>query len=163
MRPLAICALLALPVAAVADETSTGDKLRILYSSRMSFGERGMPLVTVEIMSGQREVHLGAPGGLVVRPDGAGASAVETQGGAGWVISAESTQPARLNPRYAASEAGSRKTPEPIMLPMTIDTAAQKPSTRCGEVTARYYFGAAPAPTTGRRPRVTRGQATCPP
>jgi hypothetical protein len=40
------------------------------------------------------------------------------------------SQPARLRPRYDASEAGSRKTPDPIMLPITIDTAAVNPSTR---------------------------------
>ena len=42
----------------------------------------------------------------------------------------QTTQPSRLIPRYAAREAGRRNTPEPIMLPITIDTAAQNPSTR---------------------------------
>src|SRR5262245_9545488 len=45
---------------------------------------------------------------------------------------ADTSHPTRLNPRNAASEAGRRNTPDPIMLPMTIDTAAQQPMTRGG-------------------------------
>ncbi len=57
---------------AAADETSATDKLRILYSTRFTFTDDGLPLVTVEIMGGKRDVHLRAKGGVVVRPDGVG-------------------------------------------------------------------------------------------
>ena len=43
---------------------------------------------------------------------------------------AETTQPSRLTPPNGASEAGSRNTPDPIMLPMTSATAVQNPTTR---------------------------------
>ncbi|MEZ4364145.1 MAG: SpoIID/LytB domain-containing protein [Kofleriaceae bacterium] len=79
-----------------ADETSASDKTRILYSSRFTFTEDGLPLVTVEIVSGVKQAKLTARGGLVVRPDGAGGSAVEAEGGAQWVVRAEATQPALL-------------------------------------------------------------------
>lgn len=82
---------------AQADETSATDKLRILYSSRFTFTDDGLPLVTVEIVSGAREAKLSARGGLVVRPDGAGGSAVEVPAGAGpatWTVRAEDTRPA---------------------------------------------------------------------
>jgi len=77
-----------------ADETSTGDKLRILYSSRFTFTDDGLPLVTVEIVGGRDEITLAAKGGLVVRPDGVGGSAVETTAGKSWTIRAEDTKPA---------------------------------------------------------------------
>jgi len=57
-----------LPAApAGADETSATDKLRILYSTRFTFTDDGLPLVTVEIASGRKDVHLRAKGGLTVR------------------------------------------------------------------------------------------------
>lgn len=94
-------AVLTLLVAAVgvsdharADETSTGDKLRILYANRFTFTDDGLPLVTVEIVGGRDEITLTAKGGLVVRPDGEGGSAVETKGGKTWTIRAEKTKPA---------------------------------------------------------------------
>ena len=43
---------------------------------------------------------------------------------------AETTQPIRPRPPNIASEEGSRKTPEPIMLPMTSATAIQNPMRR---------------------------------
>ncbi|KAB2900049.1 MAG: hypothetical protein F9K40_09655, partial [Kofleriaceae bacterium] len=67
---VAAVAVLSVVGPARADETSTADKLRILYSSRFTFTDDGLPLVTVEVMSGQREVRLSAPGGLVILPDG---------------------------------------------------------------------------------------------
>ncbi len=82
---------------AAADETSATDKLRILYSNRFTFTDDGLPLVTVEIVSGVKEAKLSAKGGLVVRPDGAGGSAVEAADGAGlgrWTVRAERTAPA---------------------------------------------------------------------
>ncbi|HTR53441.1 MAG TPA: SpoIID/LytB domain-containing protein [Kofleriaceae bacterium] len=77
-----------------ADETSATDKLRILYSTRFTFDDSGLPLVTVEIMGGQKQVELRAKGGVVVRPDGAGGSAIEADAGDTWTITAEHVQPA---------------------------------------------------------------------
>jgi len=74
---LLAAALLACPAVGYADETSATDKLRILYSTRFTFTDDGLPLVTVEIMSGKKEVKLRAKAGITVRPDGAGGSAVE--------------------------------------------------------------------------------------
>ncbi len=85
------------PSAAPADETSATDKLRILYSTRFTFTEGGLPLVTVEIMGRQRKVELRAKGGIVVRPDGAGGSAVEADGGEAWTITAEGARPAVIH------------------------------------------------------------------
>lgn len=96
--PLALIAtaLAAAPAVALADETSATDKLRILYSTRFTFTDDGLPLVTVEIMSGQKVVHLRARGGITVRPDGAGGSAIESDGGEAWTISVEGARPAVL-------------------------------------------------------------------
>jgi len=91
---LVVAATLAAPV--LADETSATDKLRILYSTRFTFTDDGLPLVTVEIMSGQKVVHLRARGGVTVRPDGAGGSAVESDGGDAWTITVEDARPAVL-------------------------------------------------------------------
>ncbi len=91
LRPLAVIA--ALFAVAHADETSATDKLRILYSTRFTFTDDGLPLVTVEIMGGRREVKLHARGGIVVRPDGSGGSTVDTDAD-GWTITAEDVRPA---------------------------------------------------------------------
>jgi SpoIID/LytB domain protein len=79
-----------------ADETSATDKLRILYSTRFTFTEDGLPLVTVEIMSGRQSVQLRARGGITVRPDGSGGSAIDSDGDAGnaWTITVEGARPA---------------------------------------------------------------------
>jgi len=82
--------------AARADETSTGDKLRILYANRFTFTDDGLPLVTVEIVGGRKEVTLSAPHGLVVRPDGEGGSAIALADGTRWTIRAEGAKPARI-------------------------------------------------------------------
>src|SRR5687768_5610767 len=79
---------------ASADETSATDKLRILYSTRFTFTDDGLPLVTVEIMGKRKEVKLRAKSGILVRPDGQGGSAIETDGGEAWTIVAEGTKPA---------------------------------------------------------------------
>src|SRR5215831_10750577 len=92
---LLAAALLACPVA-TADETSATDKLRILYSTRFTFTDDGLPLVTVEIMSGQKAVHLRARGGVTVRPDGAGGSAVDSDGAEAWTVTVEGARPAVL-------------------------------------------------------------------
>lgn len=91
---LVVAVMLAAP--ARADETSATDKLRILYSTRFTFTDDGLPLVTVEILSGQKVVHLRARGGITVRPDGAGGSAVESDGGEAWTITVEDARPAVL-------------------------------------------------------------------
>src|SRR5882757_2013927 len=89
-------ALLALTPAARADETSATDKLRILYSTRFTFTDDGLPLVTVEIMSGQKVARLRARGGIAVRPDGAGGSSVEADGADAWTVTVEDGRPAAL-------------------------------------------------------------------
>ncbi|HTJ40466.1 MAG TPA: SpoIID/LytB domain-containing protein [Kofleriaceae bacterium] len=96
MARTAFAILIALAAPALADETSTGDKLRILYSSRFNFTDDGLPLITVEIMGGQKEIHLSAPGGLVVRPDGAGGSATTLDGASAWTVRATDTAPAEI-------------------------------------------------------------------
>jgi SpoIID/LytB domain protein len=96
LRTIVVVGLMASAAAARADETSATDKLRILYSSRFTFTDDGLPVVTVEIMGGKREVRLRAKGGIAVRPDGAGGSAIETDGGEAWTITAEATGPALI-------------------------------------------------------------------
>src|SRR5215831_15381522 len=78
---LLAAALLACPVA-TADETSATDKLRILYSTRFTFTDDGLPLVTVEIMSGRKDIKLRAKGGITVRP------------GDAWTVTVEAGKPA---------------------------------------------------------------------
>jgi stage II sporulation protein D len=84
----------ALTSVAHADDTSATDKLRILYSTRFTFTDDGLPLVTVEIMGNRREIKLRAKGGIVARPDGAGGSAIETDGGDSWTVTVENAKPA---------------------------------------------------------------------
>ena len=91
-----LAALALVPRGAGADETSTTDKLRILYSSRFTFTDDGLPLITVEIMSGQREVKLTAPGGLAVLPDGDGGSRTVVDGARTWTVRAEDATPAEI-------------------------------------------------------------------
>ncbi len=81
---------------ASADETSASDKLRILYSTRFTFTDDGLPLITVEIMGGRKVVDLKAKSGIVVRPDGAGGSAVESDSGDAWTITVENAKPAQI-------------------------------------------------------------------
>jgi len=85
-----------LPAVAFADDTSASDKLRILYSTRFTFTDDGVPLVTVEIMGNRKEVKLRAKGGVIVRPDGAGGSAIETDGGEAWTVTVENAKPAQI-------------------------------------------------------------------
>jgi SpoIID/LytB domain protein len=87
-------ALVAWPAVGRADETSATDKLRILYSTRFTFTDDGLPLVTVEIMSGKKDVRLRAKGGITVRPDGAGGSALDSEPGDTWTVTVESPRPA---------------------------------------------------------------------
>jgi SpoIID/LytB domain protein len=94
---LAAAVLLLPPDRAAADETSTGDKLRILYSNRFTFTETGVPLVTVEIMGGQKQIRLSAKGGVVARPDGAGGSTVVAGGDGAWTVTARDVRPAVIH------------------------------------------------------------------
>jgi stage II sporulation protein D len=89
-------AALAFVSTARGDETSTADKLRILYSSRFTFTDDGLPLVTVEVMSGQRQVTLSAPGGLVILPDGPGGSATTVTGATSIVVTGEAAEAADI-------------------------------------------------------------------
>ena len=77
----------ALLITATADEMSTGDKLRILYSNQFTFTNDGFPLVTIELMSGESEIQLSAESGVRVRPDGDGGS--EIAAGRHWTVSVE--------------------------------------------------------------------------
>ncbi len=97
-RSLAAAAavLCVLAGAARADETSTSDKLRILYSNRFTFTDDGLPLITVEVMSGQREVRLSAPGGLVIMPDGDGGSTTTVSGARTVVVRGDGARPAEI-------------------------------------------------------------------
>jgi SpoIID/LytB domain protein len=95
---LAALSLALLPAGvSTADETSATDKLRILYSTRFTFTESGVPLITVEIAGRRKDVKLRAKGGVVVRPDGNGGSAIESDGGEQWTITAEATRPAVIH------------------------------------------------------------------
>src|SRR5438094_3325207 len=78
-----------------ADETSATDKLLILYSTRFTFTDDGLPLVTVEIMAGKKQVELRAKSGVIVRPDGAGGSAIDADA-ASWTITVEHAHTAAI-------------------------------------------------------------------
>lgn len=90
---ISLCFLLAMPwLVAQADETSSGDKLRILYSNRFTFTDDGYPLVTIELMSEQDEVRLSSAAGVIVQPDGEGGS--EISAGQEWTVTVEDARPA---------------------------------------------------------------------
>ncbi len=91
---LVLATLPALWSARAADEFSSGDKLRTLYSNHFGFTDDGFPQVTIEIMGGQREVRLGATSGLELLPDGDGGSRI--RGPADWTISLENGRPAKV-------------------------------------------------------------------
>ena len=78
---------------AYAEETSSGDKLRILYSSRFTFSEQGTPWVTVEIESGKTNATIRSSGGLWIFPDGASGSKID--GGQEFKLSAARTTQAK--------------------------------------------------------------------
>lgn len=90
----ALLAVLAVSAAWAADETSSGDKLRIIYSNRFTFDDRGIPLVTVEIMGGQDRLVLSSKSGMQVLPDGDGGSAIHA--GKRWVVTLEGGRPAQI-------------------------------------------------------------------
>jgi len=78
---------------AQADETSSQDKLRILYSNGFTFTADGLPLVTVELMSNQSQVRLGGDDAVVVLPDGDGGPVVDAGPGV-WTLTVEKPTPA---------------------------------------------------------------------
>jgi SpoIID/LytB domain protein len=96
VRYAALLAVVCLVSSAHADDTSASDKLRILYSTRFTFTDDGLPLITVEIMGNRKKVELRAKSGILVRPDGAGGSAIETDGGDAWTITVENSKPAQI-------------------------------------------------------------------
>ncbi len=77
---------------AAADETSTGDKLRILYSSRFTFTSKGTPLVTIELLSGRNQIKLSGTRGVTILPDGDGGSRINA--GTNWRIRLANAKPA---------------------------------------------------------------------
>ncbi len=93
---LVACAVLATAGPVLADETSASDKLRILYSTRFTFTDDGLPLVTVQIMGNRKKVELRAKGGVVVRPDGNGGSTIESDSGEIWNVTVENAKPALI-------------------------------------------------------------------
>src|SRR5450432_1130306 len=92
---LAACVVISAGTAR-ADDTSASDKLRILYSTRFTFTDDGLPLVTVQIMGNRKKVELHAKGGVAVRPDGIGGSTIENDGGDTWLVTVENAKPALI-------------------------------------------------------------------
>lgn len=89
----AVCApLTALWMGASADETSAGDKLRILYSNRFTFTDDGLPLVTIELVNSRERIRISSDRPMVVRPAGEGGS--EIVAGTEWTVSVEGGKPA---------------------------------------------------------------------
>ncbi|MCS6913207.1 MAG: SpoIID/LytB domain-containing protein [Myxococcota bacterium] len=78
----ALLLLLAAGGAARADELSGADKLRVLYSSQFAWTRQGLPLVTVRIAEGLKEVRV--RGALRVLPDGE--MGAEVSGGQDWTV-----------------------------------------------------------------------------
>jgi SpoIID/LytB domain protein len=75
-----------------ADETSSNDKLRILYSSRFTFNDDGIPLVTIELINGESKVELWAKGGTTVLPNGPDGPAIN--GFSRWTVRLADARPA---------------------------------------------------------------------
>ena len=86
--------LLMLPAGARADELSRSDKLKVLYSNQFAFDRRGVPLITVRIAEGIREVVIESDAPPRVLPDGEGGS--EVQAGKRWKISIGRSRPASV-------------------------------------------------------------------
>ncbi|MCK5800967.1 MAG: SpoIID/LytB domain-containing protein [Deltaproteobacteria bacterium] len=77
-----------------AEGLSRSDKLRVLYSNQFAFDRRGVPLITIGIVEGAREVVLEGSRGLRVLPDGEDGS--EVRGGARWKVSIISSKKAAV-------------------------------------------------------------------
>lgn len=91
---LTFASLSALAPVAGADGLSRSDKLRVLYSNQFAFDRRGVPLITIGIVEGAREVELEGSRGLRVLPDGEDGS--EVRGGGRWKIVLKSSRPAKV-------------------------------------------------------------------
>jgi len=85
--------LVAAAATAAADDLSPSDRRGLLHSSHFTFGRDGSPLVRVRLREGLEEVSLFSEGGLVLMPDGRGAS--EIRGGRSWKIRLLRGKPAR--------------------------------------------------------------------
>ncbi len=99
LRYLPILALITLTlpslwVARAADEFSSGDKLRTLYSNHFGFTDDGFPQVTIEIMGGQTQVQLGAKSELRLLPDGEGGAQI--RGLSNWIVTLEQGRAAKV-------------------------------------------------------------------
>ncbi len=99
LRYLPIVALVAITLpalweASAADEFSSGDKLRTLYSNHFSFTDDGFPQVTIEIMGGQTQVQLGAQNELKLLPDGEGGAQI--RGLSNWTVTLEKGRAAKV-------------------------------------------------------------------
>jgi stage II sporulation protein D len=79
-----LAAGLGAPGTARAEGLSRSDKLRVLYSNQFAFDRRGVPLITIGILEGAREVTLEGSRGLRVLPDGEDGS--EVRGGSRWKV-----------------------------------------------------------------------------
>jgi stage II sporulation protein D len=75
-----------------ADELSGADKLRLVYSNQFAWTRDGLPLVTIGVGEGLREVSI-AGAGVRVLPDGEGGAVVA--GGRRWTVRADGTRPAK--------------------------------------------------------------------
>lgn len=98
VKRLPLLALIALTLptlwpAQAADEFSSGDKLRTLYSNHFSFTDDGLPQLTIEIMGGQTKVDIEAREGLSLMPDGEGGA--RFRGANHWTLTLEKGRPAK--------------------------------------------------------------------
>lgn len=75
-----------------ADETSSNDKLRILYSNRFTFTDDGTPLVTIELVNGESKVELWSKGGATVLPNGPEGTRIN--GHTRWTVTVANAKPA---------------------------------------------------------------------
>lgn len=104
---LALLWLVAEISARAADETSVGDKLRILYSHRFSFDDRGIPVLTVAIATGRDSVIIQSPpgqGAPVLLPGGIGGA--EIRAGDSIRITVEDGVPGRVGERLVVAHLG---------------------------------------------------------
>ncbi len=92
---LGICGAALAFDASRASELSSDDELRAVYSDRFSFTDEGMPLVTVEIMSGQTSVTVGAARGVDLLPTGEAGAVVS--GSRGWTVEVENPKPPAIH------------------------------------------------------------------
>jgi SpoIID/LytB domain protein len=82
------------PPPAGAEEFSRGDKLRALYSNQFTFDSRGLPMITVRIAEGLREVTIAGKAPPRVLPDGEGGT--EISGGRQWQVTIKRATAARV-------------------------------------------------------------------